>query len=185
KSRTFCVTLPIASVTLLIAPLIPSAIDWTMFLPASLKLPKKPLTVLNADVIPFLTAFLTPLKAVLTIFFNPLKIDENTALILFNIPLTIVRAAFNTLDIIFFMPDNKLDVVLLIVFQAPFQSPVMICMTVLIIPLAKFILVSIIDLIKSQTACVVFLIFSQEVLIMGTKKSSTAMITDWMPSQIV
>src|SRR5690625_4772107 len=86
----------------------PSAIEVTMFLPASLNLPKKFLTVLNAPVIPFLTAFLTLLNALVTIPLRPLKIEVKTDLMVFNTPFIMLCQAFVMLDIIFIIPDSKL-----------------------------------------------------------------------------
>src|SRR5699024_9111891 len=80
KSRILPATFFTASVTLPIAPLIPSAIEVTIFLPASLNLPKNPLTALNAPLIPDRTAFFTPLNALDTIPFSPLNMLENVDL---------------------------------------------------------------------------------------------------------
>src|SRR5690606_28114325 len=98
-----------------IALFIPSAMLVTILLPASLKRPKKFLTVLQADVIPFETALLT----------LPNALD------------TIPGSELNIFDIVFLMPFTILDIVLLIPFQM-FEITLRIAfMTVLIIFLMK------------------------------------------------
>src|SRR5690625_617786 len=150
--------------------------DVTMFLPASLNLPKKLLTESNAPVIPFFTAFLTLSNALLTMSFSPLNIDEKADLIVSNIPFIILRPAFKRLDIMSLIPDSKLDTVLFIVSQAPRQSPVIICITVLIMPFTRLIAVSTTALITFQTDSIVFFMPSQAVFIIGTIISKTDMI---------
>src|SRR5690625_5287725 len=154
----------------------PSAIEVTMFLPASLNLPKKFLTVLNAPVIPFLTAFLTLLNALVTIPLRPLKIEVKTALMVFNTPFIMLCQAFVMLDIIFIIPDSKLDTVLLIVSQAPRQSPVIICITALIIPFIRLIAVPLIALITFHTDSTMIFILSQAAFTMGTIISNAVII---------
>src|SRR5690625_3199276 len=112
KSRTFWVTFPIASVTLLIAPLMRSAILVTMFFPAFLKLENIFLIIFNAPRIPFRTAFLTPLNAFdtiprselnmfLMVFLMALTTVEIVFLMPFQTLVTTLRTAFITVEIMF------------------------------------------------------------------------------------
>src|SRR5690625_477337 len=196
KSRILDVTLPIASVTLLIAPLIPSAIDVTMFFPAFLKLPIIFLITLSAPLIPFETAFLTPLIAPVTMPFNelnmldmvlfiPLTTDVIVDLMPFQMVVITLRTAFIT--VVMFerialntevTTDFTAFTTVVITLFIPFQT---VDITLLIV----FQTVDVTDLIAFQTIVMTSFIELNSPLANDLTKFQIVVKTDFIPFHTV
>src|SRR5699024_8174180 len=115
--RTACVTLLIASVTKLIAPMIPSAILFTIFLPASKKLEATPVTTFNAPCIPVEIALKTEPIAPETIPPNELNTLDIVLLILLTIEDIMDSMLLHILEIVLLILLIMLDIIDSIEFQ--------------------------------------------------------------------